>query len=76
MALAIAMLVAVLAQSLGVLGQIINLHFDNRADHFAPRGDLRGVTLMMWIPPILFFLSTFIPAFLAALLARAVSKDP
>jgi len=67
-ALAIAVPVAVLAQSLGVLVRIINLHFANRADHFAMRGDFRGVTVMMWIPPILFFLSTFIPAFLATLL--------
>ncbi|GAA1488025.1 PTS mannose/fructose/sorbose/N-acetylgalactosamine transporter subunit IIC [Brachybacterium sacelli] len=67
-ALAIAVPVAVLAQSLGVLVRIINLYFAGRADHFASRGDFRGVTLMMWIPPVLFFFSTAIPAFLATLL--------
>lgn len=67
-ALAIAVPVAVLAQSLGVLVRIINLYFAGRADKFAERGDFRGVTFMMWIPPALFFLSTALPAFFATLL--------
>jgi len=71
-ALAIAVPVAVLAQSLGILVRVINLYFANRADRFALRGDFRGVTLMMWIPPILFFFSTSIPAFLATLLGAEV----
>lgn len=70
-ALAIAVPVAVLAQSLGILVRIINLYFANRADRYAQRGDFRGVTLMMWIPPILFFCSTALPAFLATLLGAS-----
>lgn len=70
-ALAIAVPVAVLAQSLGVLVRIINLYFAGRADRFAERGDFRGVTIMMWIPPILFFFSTALPAFFATLLGAS-----
>lgn len=64
-ALVLAVPIAVLAQSLGVLVRIINSYFLHKADKYAAKADFRGVTLMMWIPPILFFLSVFIPTFLA-----------
>jgi mannose/fructose/N-acetylgalactosamine-specific phosphotransferase system component IIC len=67
-ALAIAVPVAVLAQSLGILVRVINLYFANRADKYAHKANFRGVTLMMWIPPFLFFFSTAFPAFFATLL--------
>ncbi|GGE25937.1 PTS mannose transporter subunit IICD [Pullulanibacillus camelliae] len=66
-ALALAVPIAVLAQSLGVLVRVINSYFLHRADQYAKTANFRGVTLMMWIPPILFFLSVFIPTFLAIL---------
>lgn len=67
-ALTIAVPVAVLAQSLGVLVRVINLYFSHKADEYAKTANFRGVTMMLWIPTGLFFLSTFIPTFLAMLL--------
>lgn len=67
-ALAVAVPVAVLAQSLGVLVRIINSYFVQKANLYAKNADFRGVTIMMWIPVLLFFLSTFIPTFLAIIL--------
>lgn len=67
-ALALAVPIAVLAQSLGVLVRIVNGYFLHKADKYAETANFRGVTLMMWIPPILFFFSVFIPTFLAVIL--------
>ena len=67
-ALALAVPIAVLAQSLGVLVRIMNGYFLHKADKYAEDANFRGVTLMMWIPPILFFLSVFLPTFLAILM--------
>jgi PTS system mannose-specific IIC component/fructoselysine and glucoselysine-specific PTS system IIC component len=74
-ALVLAVPIAVLAQSLGVLVRIINTYFMHKADKFALKADFRGVTLMMWIPPILFFLSVFIPTFLAIILGAEQVKN-
>lgn len=70
-ALAIAVPVAVLAQSLGVLVRVINLYFSHKADKYAQKADFKGVALMLWIPAMLFFLSTFTPTFLAMLLGAS-----
>ncbi|SEN72957.1 PTS system, mannose-specific IIC component [Amphibacillus marinus] len=67
-ALALAVPIAVLAQTLGVLCRIVNSYFTQKADMYAKKADFRGVTIMMWIPVSLFFLSTFIPSFLAIML--------
>ena len=67
-ALAIAVPVAVLAQSLGVLVRVINLYFSHKADEYAKNANFKGVALMLWIPAFLFFLSTFVPTFLAMIL--------
>ncbi|AYV73463.1 PTS sugar transporter subunit IIC [Bacillus sp. PK3-056] len=67
-ALALAVPIAVLAQSLGVLVRVINTYFVHKADHYAQKADFKKVTLMMWIPISLFFLSVFVPTFLAILL--------
>ncbi|GEN48885.1 PTS mannose/fructose/sorbose/N-acetylgalactosamine transporter subunit IIC [Ligilactobacillus pobuzihii] len=67
-ALAIAVPVAVLAQSLGILVRVINLYFSHKADEYAKQANFKGIALMLWIPAVLFFLSTFLPAFLAMLL--------
>ncbi len=73
-ALVLAVPIAVLAQSLGVLVRIINGYFLHKADKYAAKADFRGVTLMMWIPPFLFFLSVFIPTFLAIILGAEEVK--
>ena len=67
-ALAIAVPVAVLAQALGVLVRIINLYFSHKADKYAQQANFKGIAAMLWIPTGLFFLSTFIPAFLSMLI--------
>lgn len=70
-ALTIAVPVAVLAQSLGTLVRVINLWFSHRADKYALKADFRGINLMLWIPAFLFFLSAFVPTFLAMLIGAA-----
>ncbi|MFT8343877.1 PTS mannose/fructose/sorbose/N-acetylgalactosamine transporter subunit IIC [Clostridium beijerinckii] len=73
-ALALAVPIAVLAQSLGVLVRIMNSYFAQKANIYAKKADFRGIAIMMWIPVLLFFLSTFIPTFLAIMLgANAVT---
>lgn len=67
-ALALAVPIAVLAQSLGVLVRVVNTYFIHKADTYAKKADFKGVTIMMWIPILLFFLSVFVPTFLAILL--------
>ncbi|WP_207940731.1 PTS system, mannose-specific IIC component [Enterococcus sp. DIV2402] len=67
-ALALAVPIAVLAQSLGVLVRIINTYFAHKADKYAQEANFKGIAISMWIPVVLFFLSTFIPTFLAILL--------
>ncbi|WP_066059961.1 PTS mannose/fructose/sorbose/N-acetylgalactosamine transporter subunit IIC [Robertmurraya korlensis] len=74
-ALVLAVPIAVLAQSLGVLVRIINTYFMHKADKYAVKADFRGVTLMMWIPPVLFFLSVFIPTFFAIILGADQVKN-
>lgn len=73
-ALALAVPIALLAQSLGVLVRIINLYFSKKADQYAQKADFKGMTLMMWIPVCLFFLSTFIPTFAAIMFGADVVK--
>ena len=67
-ALAVAVPVAVLAQSLGVLVRIINSYFSQKAVFYAKQADFKKVTIMMWLPVILFFLSTSVPTILAIMI--------
>ncbi|WP_313467539.1 PTS sugar transporter subunit IIC [Carnobacterium sp.] len=67
-ALALAVPIAVLAQSLGVLVRIANTYFSHKADKYAREVNYKGLAVCMWMPVLLFFLSTFLPTFLAILL--------
>ncbi|OTO67604.1 MULTISPECIES: PTS mannose/fructose/sorbose/N-acetylgalactosamine transporter subunit IIC [unclassified Enterococcus] len=67
-ALALAVPIAVLAQTLGVVVRIANTYFAHKADTYAKEANYRGLAISMWIPVCLFFLSTFLPTFLAILL--------
>ena len=67
-ALALAVPIAVLAQTLGVVVRIANTYFAHKADKYAKEANYRGLAISMWIPVCLFFLSTFLPTFLAILL--------
>jgi fructoselysine and glucoselysine-specific PTS system IIC component len=67
-ALALAVPIAVLAQSLGVLVRVINTYFSHKADKYAQEVNYKGIAMCLWIPVVFFFLSTFLPTFLAILL--------
>jgi fructoselysine and glucoselysine-specific PTS system IIC component len=67
-ALALAVPIAVLAQTLGVVVRIANTYFAHKADVYAKEANFKGLAISMWIPVFLFFLSTFLPTFLAILL--------
>lgn len=67
-ALALAVPIAVLAQSLGVLVRVINTYFSHKADEYAKDANFKGIAICMWIPVALFFLSTFLPTFFGILL--------
>lgn len=64
-ALALAVPIALLAQSLGILVRTINSYFLHKADKYASEGNIPAVEKMHWIPAILFFLNGFLPTFLA-----------
>lgn len=70
-ALTIAVPVAVLAANLGTLVRVINLWFAHRADKYAETANFRGINLMLLTTTFLFFLSAFIPTFLAMLLGAS-----
>ena len=67
-ALALAVPIAVLAQTLGVVVRIANTYFAHKADNYAKEANYRGLAISMWVPVCLLFLSTFLPTFLAILL--------
>src|SRR5699024_3658570 len=74
-ALALAVPIAVLAQSLGILVRMLNTYFSHKADKYATEANFKGIAFAMWVPVLLFFLSTFLPTFLAILLgANQVSN--
>lgn len=70
-ALTIAVPVAVLAANLGTLVRVVNLWFSHKADKYAETANFKGINMMLFLPTILFFLSTFIPTFLAMLLGAS-----
>ena len=70
-ALTIAVPVAVLAANLGTLVRVVNLWFSHKADKYAETANFRGINLMLLSTTILFFLSAFIPTFLAMLLGAS-----
>ncbi|PAF34170.1 PTS mannose transporter subunit IICD [Terribacillus saccharophilus] len=71
-ALALAVPIAILAQSLGILVRTINTSFIHRADKYAEEGNARKIVLMHWLAVGLFFLNGFVPNFLGILLGSEV----
>ncbi len=63
-AIAIALPVALLAQSLGILARVINATFNHAADTYADKGDYKGIERTLWSGAILFFLFSAVPVFL------------
>jgi len=80
-AIALAMPIALLAQSLGILVRIINTTFNHRADAYAAKGDYKGIEKILWLGALLFFLFAAVPVFLgvffgADLVANIVDVIP
>jgi fructoselysine/glucoselysine PTS system EIIC component len=80
-AVAIAVPIALFAQSLGILARVINTTFNHRADSYAEVGDWKGIERILWLGAGLFFLFSFIPVFLAVafgseIVASIVSAMP
>ncbi len=73
-ALALAVPVAMLAQSLGVFVRVLLLYFVHRADDHAAKGNLSGVTRMHLIPVCLLILAMMVPSFLAVYFGVDVVK--
>lgn len=73
-ALTLAIPIAMLAQSLGILARTINTAFMHKADKYAQQGNIKGIERMHWMAVVLFFLNGFLPSFLAILLGADVVK--
>ena len=63
-AVAVALPIAILAQSLGILARVINATFNHRVDSYAEQGDYKGVERMLWCGAAVFFIISFLPVFL------------
>lgn len=63
-AVAIALPIALFAQSLGILARVINATFNHRADVYAEKGDWKGIERILWLGAGLFFIFSFVPVFL------------
>ena len=74
-ALALAVPIAMLAQSLGILVRVINAGFLHKADIYAENGNISGIQIMHYVAIILFFVSAFLPSFLAILLGSSVVES-
>jgi fructoselysine/glucoselysine PTS system EIIC component len=63
-AVAVALPIAMLAQSLGIFARVINASFNHRADAYAEKGDWKGIERILWSGAALFFVFAFTPVFL------------
>lgn len=63
-AVAVALPIAILAQSLGILARVINASFNHKADVYAEAGDWKGIERILWTGAGLFFIFSFTPVFL------------
>jgi len=63
-AVAVALPIALLAQSLGIFARVINATFNHKADEYAEKGDWRGIERILWTGAALFFIFSFTPVFL------------
>lgn len=63
-AVAVALPIALLAQSLGILARIINASFNHKADTLAEEGNAQGIERLLWYGAGVFFIISFLPVFL------------
>ncbi len=71
-AVALALPIATLGQSVGILDRTINAIFVHNADKAAEKGDFKGVERALWSGAFLFFISSFLVVFIGYLLGSAV----
>lgn len=71
-AIALALPIAMLAQSLGILDRTINAVFNHWADKAAEVGNCKGVERALWAGALLFFFTSFTVVFLGSYLGSTV----
>lgn len=71
-AVALALPIATLGQSVGILDRTINAIFIHKADKAAENGDFKGIDRALWSGAGLFFISSFLVVFVGYLLGSAV----
>lgn len=71
-AIALALPIATLGQSVGILDRTVNGVFVHWADKAAEEGDYRGISKALWAGAGLFFISSFLVVFTGYLLGSAV----
>ncbi|MEW9121359.1 MAG: PTS sugar transporter subunit IIC [Thermotaleaceae bacterium] len=71
-AVALALPIATLGQSVGILDRTVNGIFVHWADKAAENGDYKGVSRALWAGAGLFFISSFLVVFIGYLLGSAV----
>ncbi|GEN94016.1 PTS system mannose/fructose/sorbose family transporter subunit IID [Pediococcus ethanolidurans] len=63
-AIAVALPIAILAQSLGIIARVINTTLNSKADTYAKNGNDKGIEHLLWFGAAVFFILSFIPVFL------------
>ncbi|MDR2975773.1 MAG: PTS sugar transporter subunit IIC [Streptococcaceae bacterium] len=74
-AIAVALPIALLAQSLGILARIINTGLNRKADVYAAQGNDKGIARLLWMGASVFFLISFIPVFFGVLLGSGAIQS-
>lgn len=74
-AIAVALPIALLAQSLGIFARIINSTFNHKADTFALEGNYKGIERLLWSGAAVFFLISFVPVFLGVYFGADVVQN-
>jgi len=62
--MALAMPMAILGQSLGILSRVINAQFNHMAEKYAKAGDVKGCDRTLWYGAWVFFALAAVPVFL------------
>ena len=64
--IALAMPIAILGQSLGILCRVINARFNGVIDKAAEEGNTKAIDRSLWTGAVIFFVLTVVPVFLGA----------
>lgn len=72
---ALAMPIAVLGQTLGILSRVINTRFNVLIDKAAAEGDTKAIDKSLWSGAIIFFVLTVVPVFVGCYLGAPVIQS-